>query len=56
MKFDVTADTMLFVDGKMKSVKAGEIDTTDKGLIVALEGAKGVSKLQPKPKPKAKKD
>lgn len=44
MKFNVTADKMLFVDGKIKSVKAGEIDTTDKGLIAALEGAKGVEK------------
>jgi|AntDeeMetagen681_2_1112603.scaffolds.fasta_scaffold14902_2 hypothetical protein len=51
MKFSVTADTALLIDGKIKSVEAGEIDTTDKDLIAALSGAKGVNKLD---KPQAK--
>lgn len=54
MKFSVTANTAVFVNGKIKTVKAGEIDTTDKDLIEALEGAKGVEKLESKPKQKIK--
>lgn len=54
MKFHVTAKIMLLVDGKIKSIKAGEIDTADKTLIEALEGAKGVSKVQLKAKAKSK--
>lgn len=48
MKFNVKADKMLFVNGKIKSIKAGEVDTTDKGLIAALDGAKDVEKATPK--------
>lgn len=52
MKFIVTADTAVFVNGKIKTVKAGEIDTTDKDFIRSLEGAKGVTKAQAKSKSK----
>jgi hypothetical protein len=50
MKFNVKADKMLFVDGKIKSIEAGELTTTDEALITALEGAKDVEKVQRKKK------
>lgn len=56
MKFDVKADTAVFVDGKIKTVTAGEFETTDKGLIEALSKAKGVVKITPKAKPKPEPD
>lgn len=52
MKFSVTAEKMILIDGKVKIIKAGEIETTDKDLIEALEGAKGVTKAQSKSKSK----
>lgn len=53
MKFDVTANTAVFVNGKIKTVPAGEFETTDKDFIKALEGAKGVTKAQSKAKSKS---
>lgn len=53
MKFSVTANTAVFVNGKIKTVEAGEIETTDKDFINALEGAKGVTKAQSKAKSKS---
>lgn len=52
MRFSVTAQTAVFVNGKIKTVSAGELETTDKDFIQALEKAKGVNKLTPKAKPK----
>ena len=54
MKFHVAANTAFFINGKLKSVVAGEIETTDEGLIKCLENAKGVTKIEVKAKAKSK--
>ena len=48
MKFDVTADKMVMIDGKIITIKAGKLDTTDKALIAALGTCKGVSQAKRK--------
>jgi hypothetical protein len=46
-KFNLSTDKQLFVRGGLVSLKAGEVDTDDKDLIKALEGAIGVEPLAP---------
>ena len=50
MKFDLTANKMLIVNGDIVSIEAGEFETTDKALIEALKGAKDVKESKAKPK------
>ena len=47
-KFNLSTDKQLFVRGVITSFKAGEHETTDKGLILALQGAHGVTELKTK--------
>ena len=52
IKAGVVGTPTFFINGKLKNVEAGEIETTDEDLIKRLENAKGVSKIQAKKKSK----
>lgn len=48
MVFNVTAEKMVMIDGKIVTIKAGKLETTDKLVIDALSNCKGVTQEQKK--------
>lgn len=50
MVFNVTAEKMVIIDGKIITIKAGKFETTDKALSDVLLKCKGVSQEQEKKK------
>jgi hypothetical protein len=53
-KFNVSVDKQVIVSGELVSVKAGQFDTDNEALAVALRGALGVTEEKPKAPAKAK--
>ena len=52
MKFQVAAEKLVMIDGKIITLRAGKLETTDKAFIERLSKCKGVKQL---PKKSAKK-
>jgi hypothetical protein len=49
MVLNVTADKMVMIDGKIVTIKAGKLETTDKALSDVLLKCNGISQEQEKP-------
>ena len=50
MKFDVTDEKMVMIDGKIITIKAGKFETTDKAICETLQKVKGFKQVKQRKK------
>jgi hypothetical protein len=53
MKFKLTADKMVMIDGKIITIKAGDFETTDKATCEALQTVTCATQVKVKKQKKA---